>query len=62
MNRLRSLVRLVALSALLIGGRRFWLAPLLPLLWPAFQAFRLLVGWRQIAFAECGIPLAPGPR
>lgn len=57
-------MRLVVLSARLIAGRRYWLAPILPLIWPAFQAFRLLVGWRQIAFAEAsaqntliGLPL-----
>jgi hypothetical protein len=52
MNRLRSMLRLVVLSARLIGGRRFWLAPILPLAWPAFQAFRLLVGWRDTEFVE----------
>jgi len=57
-------MRLVVLSARLIAGRRYWLAPILPLIWPAFQAFRLLVGWRQIAFEEAsaqntliGLPL-----
>ncbi len=52
MSRIRSALRLVILSARLIGGRRFWLAPILPLLWPAFQAFRLLIGWREVAFSE----------
>lgn len=49
-ERLRDYGRLVALSARLIGGRRYWIAPLLTLLWPAFQAFRLLVGWQPTAF------------
>ena len=64
MKQLRPMLRLVHLSAMLIGGRRFWMAVILPLIWPAFQAFRLLVGWRQIAFAEAsaqntliGLPL-----
>ncbi len=49
-GRLRDALELVVLSGRLIGGRRFWLAPLLPLLWPAFQAIRLLLGWRQEIF------------
>ncbi len=48
--RLGDWIRFVGLSARLIGGRRFWIAPLLTLLWPAFQAFRLVVGWQQSAF------------
>jgi len=48
--RLADWVRLVRLSAHLVAGRRFWIAPLLPLLWPAFQAFRLLIGWREDRF------------
>jgi ABC-type transport system involved in multi-copper enzyme maturation permease subunit len=31
----------------MIAGRRFWIAPLLPLLWTAFQIFRLAIGWRE---------------
>jgi hypothetical protein len=50
LDRLRDYGALVALSGRLLGGRRFWLAPLLPLLWPAFQAIRLLVGWRERIF------------
>jgi len=49
--QLKDGLRLVGLSARLIGGRRFWIAPLLTLLWPAFQAFRLLIGWQQTTFA-----------
>jgi ABC-type Na+ efflux pump permease subunit len=48
MNRDR--LRLLEISARLVGGRRYWLAPLLTLVWPAFQAMRLLVGWQQSAF------------
>ena len=43
-------LRLVRFSAHLVAGRRFWIAPLLPLLWPAFQALRLLVGWREESY------------
>jgi len=49
-ERLRDALTLVALSGRLVGGRRFWLAPLLPLLWPAFQAIRLLAGLREQVF------------
>lgn len=54
-SRLKDYIRLVHLSALLVAGRRYWIAPLLPLLWPAFQALRLLVGWQEERFeAEHG--------
>ena len=43
-------VRLLHLSARMTAGRRYWIAPLLPLLWIAFQLFRLLVGWREQDF------------
>ena len=49
-SRFGDWVRFVGLSARLIGGRRFWVAPLLTLLWPAFQALRLLMGWQESAF------------
>lgn len=42
--------RLTVLAARLVGGRRFWIAPLLTLLWPAFQALRLVVGWQDGSF------------
>lgn len=48
--RMADLGRLVGLSARLVGGRRFWLAPLLVLVWPAFQALRLVAGWQESAF------------
>lgn len=38
--------RLLKLAARLLAGRRFWILPILPVLWVAFQVFRLLVGWR----------------
>ncbi len=49
-SRFGDWMRFVGLSARLVGGRRFWIAPLLTLLWPAFQALRLLVGWQESAF------------
>lgn len=62
--RLADSFRLVRISAHLVAGRRFWIVPLLPVLWPAFQAFRLLVGWREESFkavsaqnALIGVPL-----
>lgn len=38
--------RVLMLSLRMVAGRRYWIAPLLPLIWVAFQIFRLLVGWR----------------
>lgn len=62
---IRDLWRLVDLSARLLVGRRWWIACLVPLVWPAFAAFRLLVRWRVESFeaAEAqnlliGAPLA----
>ena len=37
-------VGLLRLSLLVLAGRRFWVLPLLPLLWLGFQALLLLVG------------------
>ncbi len=37
-------VGLLRLSLLVLAGRRFWVLPLLPLLWLGFQAVLLLVG------------------
>jgi hypothetical protein len=58
-------LRLVTLSARLVAGRRFWLAPLVPALWPGCQALFLLLGWREESFAAVhaqnvlvGVPLA----
>ena len=45
--RLADTVALIRLSARVVGGRRYWLAPLLPLIWPAFHAVRLWQGWRD---------------
>jgi len=38
--------RLLKLAARLLAGRRFWILPIVPVLWVAFQVFRLLVEWR----------------
>lgn len=48
--RIADSLRLVRISAQLVAGRRFWIVPLVPVLWPVFQAFRLLVGWREESF------------
>jgi ABC-type transport system involved in multi-copper enzyme maturation permease subunit len=48
---LRETGRLHALSMRMVAGRRFWIAPLLPLTWILFQIFRLLIGWRPIPYA-----------
>jgi ABC-type transport system involved in multi-copper enzyme maturation permease subunit len=34
------------LAARLLAGRRFWILPIVPVLWVGFQVFRLLVEWR----------------
>ena len=52
MERLRDRVLLIRASARLIGGRRYWITPLLPLIWIAFQVFRLLVRWRPTGYTE----------
>lgn len=63
--RLGDLLALTRISARLLAGRRFWVVPLLPLLWPAYNAFALLVGWQEGAFYPVsgqnvliGMPLA----
>ena len=40
-------LRLMHLAARLVAGRWYWLLPLLPLSWIAFQVIRLLLGGRQ---------------
>jgi ABC-type transport system involved in multi-copper enzyme maturation permease subunit len=46
-GRITDYLRLTQLSIQLIAGRRFYITVLLPLIWPAFQAFLLLMGWRE---------------
>jgi len=41
------LIRLLRLTATLLAGRRYWVLPLLPLLWLALQALLLLLGTRE---------------
>lgn len=53
-DSIRGYLRLTRLSAQLTAGRRFWSVVLLPLLWPAFQAFLLLMGWRGQGIEEAG--------
>jgi ABC-type transport system involved in multi-copper enzyme maturation permease subunit len=48
-------VSLLRLSARAMAGRRYWLAPLLPLLWIAFQALRLVVGWQERAWEPAAV-------
>jgi hypothetical protein len=62
---LRNGGRLLWLSSRLLAGRRVWIAPLLPLLWPAFLAFQLLVKWRETGYSPedaqgtlIGLPMA----
>lgn len=54
-SRLGDWTRFVGLSARLVGGRRYWVAPLLTLLWPAFQALRLVMGWQVAAFEPSSV-------
>jgi len=62
--RVRDFLMLAGLALRLQLGRRFWIAPLLTLAWPVWQALRLLIGWRQQGFEAVdaqntliGIPL-----
>ena len=64
-RRLREALRLVKIAARLLAGRRFWIVPLLPLLWPATQALFLLLGWNDETYSSIqvqngliGAPLA----
>lgn len=50
-DRLKVMGRLTYLAARLVGGRRFYLAPILPLLWSGLSALFLLLGWREESFA-----------
>lgn len=63
-TRIRDRLRAGVLAGRLLAGRRFWLVALVPLLWPAFHAFMLLVGGRDEAFERAdaqnfliGLPL-----
>ena len=54
-ERARDAASLLSLSLLTVAGRRYWIAPLLPLLWIVFQIVRPLVGWRPEGYT----PAAP---
>lgn len=43
------MIAVLRLSLVLLAGRRFWLLPLLPLLWLGLQALLLLIGARETA-------------
>jgi len=64
-RRLREAGRLVRIAARLMGGRKYWIVPLLPLAWPGIQAVFLALGWRETSFGPLqvqnvliGAPLA----
>ena len=50
MANMRDTWQLAWLALRLQLGRRFWIAPLLTLAWPAWHAIRLLLGWRTQSF------------
>jgi hypothetical protein len=43
-------IRLLHLSCRMVAGRKYWIAPLLPVLWIVFQLFRLMIRWRPNDF------------
>ena len=45
-QRLTDQLRLTHHAARIVGGRWFWLAALLPLLWLGFQYISVILGWR----------------
>lgn len=64
LERVRDALELVPHALRLLAGRRYWLALVLPLAWPAFQAMRLLLGWQErsflpenVQFQLIGLPL-----
>lgn len=64
-SRIRDWSRIVVLSARLIGGRKYWLAPVLALIWPVIQALALVFRLREESFEAVdaqntliGLPLA----
>ena len=44
-------LRLLHLSAKSVAGCRYWIAPLLPLTWIAFQVMRVAIRWRPEAYS-----------
>ncbi len=47
---LRDQLRLLRLSMRIVAGKRFWLWPLVTLLWPAFEIFQRAINWRQLDY------------
>jgi hypothetical protein len=54
-SRLRDGVRTLDLAARLLLGRRWWIAIPLPLVWLAWQALQLVVGWREEGFGPVDV-------
>ena len=48
---LRDQLRLLHLSLRLVAGQRFWLWPLVTLLWPAFKVFQRAINWIAVDFS-----------
>ena len=48
----RDWLQLLKLSMRMVAGRRFWLWPLVTLLWPVFQVLRVIIKWRPIEYAS----------
>ncbi len=59
-ERIMNYLRLTQLSIQLTAGRRFYITVLLPLLWPAFQAFLLLMGWRDTKIEAVNVQMLIG--
>ncbi len=64
-DRARDRARLLRLSAVALTGRKYWVAALLPLIWPALMLLIWLVRWRGNDFSPgevlpflLGLPLA----
>lgn len=51
MRRLSDYLTLLRLSLRLQLGPRFWILPLLAMVWPAYNALSLLLGWRDQSFS-----------
>lgn len=51
----RARLRLLRLAAISMVGRRWWLLPLLALLWPGLRALQVVAGWRPEGFAPVDV-------
>jgi hypothetical protein len=47
---LRDQLRLLRLSVRIVAGKRYWLWPLVTLLWPAFKVFQRAINWVQLDY------------